>query len=138
MENLVRVVFGLLLIALVFASVYAADTPEMIWYKQINLTEELASVIHDNQNDCDRMGSKLGQLVIDNAALMMKAQRLTPEQKRQGKQRYDIRRRAASARMVDGLSRCHTNARVEAAIAKIHALEPGAADALTALATRSQ
>lgn len=135
-RSIVRVALGLSLIAMPVVAVCAADTPVVICEKRIKLTEAIASLIHDNQNDCDRMGDKLGQLVVNNAGLMIKAQRFTPEPQRRGEANHSVRGKAASARMVDGLTRCHTNANVRAAMEKIHALEPSATDDVAAIATR--
>jgi PhoPQ-activated pathogenicity-related protein len=133
-RNIVRVALGLSLIAMPVAAVCAADTPAVICEKQIKLTEAIASLIHDNQNDCDQMGSKLGQLVVHNAALMRKARKFTPEQQRRGKENHSVRGKAASARIADGLTRCQTNANVRAAMEKIHALS--ATDDVAVIATR--
>ena len=136
MRNIVRVALGLSLIALPVAAVCAADTPVVVGEKQIKLTEAIASLIHDNQNDCDQMGDKLGRLVVNNAGLMMKAQKFTLELERRGRQDHSVRGKAASARMLDGLNRCHTNANVRAAMEKIHALVPSATDDVAVIATR--
>jgi hypothetical protein len=136
MRNIVRVALGLSLIAMPVVAVCAADTPVVICEKQIKLTEAIASLIHDNQDDCDQMGDRLGQLVVNNAGLMIKAQKFTLEPQPRGKQDRSVRSKAASARMVDGLTRCHTNASVRAAMKKLHALEPSATYDVAVIATR--
>jgi hypothetical protein len=134
-ESLVRVAFALTLIATLLAAVYVEDTPEVIYDKEIKLTEEVASIIYDNQNNCDLMGSKLGQLIKDNAAFIRKVQTSTSEQKKQGAEKYKARGRAACTKMVSGLIKCHTNAKVKAAMEKNQVLESRAADDTSAPAT---
>lgn len=134
-ESFVRVALALSLIATLFAAVYAEDTPEVIYDKEIKLAEEMASIIYDNRNNCDLMGSKLGQLIKDNAAFIRKAQMSTPEQKKQGPEKYKARSRAACTKLVAGLIKCHTNAKVKAAMEKNQVLESRAVDDTNALAT---
>jgi cell division protein FtsB len=135
MKSVVSIAFGLSVIATLVAAVYAAGTPDAIYDKQTKLVEQIASIVHDNQNDCDLMGDKLDRLVANNAALLREAQKLTPEQTKQVEEDYKARGNAARARMVDGLIKCHANAKVKAAIEDGRAWKSGAADGLDLPAT---
>jgi hypothetical protein len=127
-KTVVRVAFALSLIATMFAAVYAEDTPEEIHDKEIRLADEMASIVHDNQDNCDLMAGKLGRFMADHAAFLRKAQASTSEKDRQATEDDRARSRAARARMVDGLGKCHTSAKVTAAMQKHRALAPRAAD----------
>ena len=128
MERVVSIAFSVSLVATLFVAVYAEDPPEVIYDKQITLAEDMASIAYENQNDCDLMGMKLGKLVVANAAFMKKVQKLTPEERRRGEHKHQVRGRASRIRMLDGLVKCHANARVKAAMEKVQALEASAAD----------
>jgi hypothetical protein len=127
-KTVVRVAFALSLIATMFAAVYAEDTPEAIHDKEIRLADEMASIVHDNQDNCDLMAQKLGRFMTDHAAFLRKAQASSAEKDRPAAESYMARGRAARARMVDGLGKCHTSAKVTAAMEKHRALAPRAAD----------
>jgi hypothetical protein len=84
MKTVVSIAFALSAIAAPIGAAHAGDSPEVIYDKQIKLVEAMASIIQDNTTNCHLMGDKLGKLMDDNAALLRDAQKLTPEQKKQG------------------------------------------------------
>jgi hypothetical protein len=127
LKSVMSVAFALSLIVTMFAAVYAEDSPDEIHDKELRLAEEMATIARDSQDTCDLMGDRLGRFMSDHAAFMRRAQTSPPEQDRPVDS-YRDRSTAARARMVEGLLKCQTNAKVTAAMAKHRALAPHAAD----------
>src|SRR4051812_44442370 len=106
MKRLISVAFAVSMFATLLAAVHAVGTPDTFYDKELNLSEHIASIIHDNADDCSAMGNKLARLVGNNAALLREAQKLTPEQRKQRENRYRAREQTARARMVGGIIKC--------------------------------
>lgn len=106
-----------------FARAYAADSPEVLMEKVAKVMETMATIVDDNKADCDAMGDKLGKFFDDSAAVLKEGKaasaKATPEQKKAWDAKYKPRIDAAGKKMQDGLMKCHTNARVKAAMEKL-------------------
>jgi hypothetical protein len=92
--------------------------------KVAKVMETMATIVDDNKADCDAMGDKLSKFFDDSAAAALKEgktanAKATPEQKKAWEAKYKPRIDAAGKKMQDGLMKCHTNARVKAAMEKL-------------------
>jgi hypothetical protein len=105
-KHVMRVAFALSLIVTMVAAVAAEDTPDELHDKELRLTEEMVTLVHDSQGNCDVMGDRLGRHISDHAGFLRRAQTAPSA----AAERYRARSTAARARMVAGLLGCQTNA----------------------------
>ena len=89
----------------------------------VALLEELASIVDKDKANCDQMGTDLGKFVDDNHAKMEKlkeeGKKRTDEEKKAAREKYKDRFMAAMQKMKDGMTACHDNAKVKAAMEKM-------------------
>ena len=83
--------------------------------KFIGYMEEMAEIIDENKDDCDKMGEALSGFADDNAedmkALQKKLKDLPDDEQKEMKEKYEDRMEKAEEKM-DGLGKCATNEKV--------------------------
>jgi hypothetical protein len=83
------------------------------------LMEKFAAIVDANKDNCDAMGNKLTAFVEDNSAQIKKLKSgkpTTPEERRAFSEKYSDRMAAVAAKMMPGLKKCQSNAKVAAAL----------------------
>jgi uncharacterized protein (UPF0261 family) len=93
--------------------------------RAVVMMEQIATIIDTSKDNCDAMGDKLGTYMDKNGAELKKlkdaGKTLTDAQKKTFMDKYAARMKAISDKMVPGLQKCSTNAKVTAAMKKVNA-----------------
>ncbi|MEO8842826.1 MAG: hypothetical protein ABI591_13875 [Kofleriaceae bacterium] len=93
--------------------------------RAVVMMEQIATIIDANKDNCDAMGDKLGTYLDKNAAELDKLKAAgrtqTAAQKKAFSEKYGTRLKAVADKMMPGLEKCRTNAKVTAAMKKANA-----------------
>ena len=104
------------------AAAPAADPGEQM----MSIMEQLAGIIDTDKANCDKMGDDVGKFAADNkekvAKLKEEGGKLTDEQKKAMRAKYGDRMQAAFSKMREGLTACHDNPKLKAAMEQ---MKPG-------------
>jgi predicted negative regulator of RcsB-dependent stress response len=115
----------LLALALALPARSFADSGADQAEKAVVLMEQLANVVDANKANCDAMADKLGAWKDSNGAQLKQLKEagktLTAEQKKAFAAKYDDRMKAVGAKMMPGLQKCRSNAKVTATMKKLTA-----------------
>jgi hypothetical protein len=110
-----------LFVILVPAGVHA-DTSAAQAERSVVLTEQIATIVDANKDNCDAMGDKLGVFLDKNGKeidqLRAAGKTLTAEQKKAFEDKYAERMKAAGAKIMPGLQKCGSNAKVSSVMKK--------------------
>ncbi|MEO7730451.1 MAG: hypothetical protein ABIY55_05725 [Kofleriaceae bacterium] len=86
------------------------------------MMEQIATIIDANKANCDAMGDKLGAYMDKNGEqlkqLKQSGKTLSAEQKKAFSTKYADRMKAVSAKMMPGMQKCSSNAKVAAVMKK--------------------
>jgi hypothetical protein len=112
-------------LALIPARRVHADVNADYGERAVVMMEQIATIIDTNKDNCDAMGDKLGTYMDKNGVELKKlkdaGKTLTDAQKKTFMDKYAARMKAISDKMVPGLQKCSTNAKVTAAMKKVNA-----------------
>ena len=104
------------------AAAPAVDPAEQM----MSIMEQLAGIIDGDKANCDKMGDDVSKFAADNKEKMAKLKeeggKLTDEQKKAMRAKYGDRMQAAFTKMREGLTACHDNAKLKAAMEQ---MKPG-------------
>jgi hypothetical protein len=94
--------------------------------QMMTIIEQLASIIDGDKANCDKMGDDVSKFATDNKDKMAKLKeeggKLSDEQKKAMRDKYNDRMMAAMKKMGPGMSACHDNAKLKAAMGS---MKPG-------------
>lgn len=96
-----------------------ADTDAEKGEQAVVLMEQFAIIVDANKDNCDAMGTKLTEFVDSHSAQIKKlrsAKPATEEERRAFSEKYHDRMAAVAAKMMPGLKKCQSNAKVTAAL----------------------
>ena len=111
-----------LLVMVIPARRVHADTSADQAEQAVVLTEQIATLVDANKDNCDVMGDKLGAFMDKNGEQLQKlkaaGKNLTAAQKKAFEEKYADRMKAAGTKMMPALQKCGSNAKVSAVMKK--------------------
>ena len=114
-----------LLVILIPARHVHADTSADQAERAVALTEQIATIVDANKDNCDAMGDKLGAFLDKNGKELEKlkaaGKTVTAAQKKAFEEKYADRMKAAGAKIMPGLQKCSSNAKVSSVMKKMMA-----------------
>jgi hypothetical protein len=110
------------LLALIPARSVHADTNADSAERAVVMMEQVAAIVDSNKDNCDAMGDKLGAYMDKNGEELKKlkasGKTLTDAQKKAFTDKYAVRMKAVSDKIMPGMQKCSGNAKVTAVMKK--------------------